>query len=99
VDSAQLLALVSALKGRTVAVVGDVVADEGAALVIRAAVSIAPTTSGGVATKRTSGGWVCADAMRATASIERASTKAATMSPVLPIDKLPYFRPSCAGLG
>jgi len=28
VDSAQLLALVSALKGRTVAVVGDVVADE-----------------------------------------------------------------------
>src|SRR5262245_41278136 len=62
------------------------------ALVTLAAVSIASTTSGGVATKRTSGTWLCASAMRAMAPVETASgTNATTMSPILPT--VPPFSP------
>jgi hypothetical protein len=52
-----------------------------------AAVSIASTTSGGVATKRTSGTRLCASAMCTTAPIETANgANAATSSPILPTE-------------
>src|SRR6185436_248534 len=60
------------------------------ALVTFAAVSIASTTSGGVATKRTLG--TCASATRVTRAGETASaTNAATMSPIFPIDTAIIF--------
>ena len=62
------------------------------ALVTLAAVSIASTTSSGVATKRTSGRWVCASAMRATAPVETASgTNAVTMSAIFPTEAATLF--------
>src|SRR5262245_7698071 len=63
-------------------------------LVTLAAVSIASTTSGGVVTKRTSGGWVCASAVRATTPVAIASgTNAAMVSAIFPIDTGNHLRP------
>src|SRR5258705_10822169 len=62
-----------------------------------AAVSIASTTSGGVATKRTSGRWVCAAATRETAPVETASgTNAATMSASFHTEAATIFAQSSA---
>src|SRR5205814_4271069 len=59
--------------------------DTTSALATLAAVSIASTTSGGVATNRTSGTRVCAPVMRADAPVETASgTNAVTIRAIVP---------------